>query len=47
MLVRSIYDFDASGPEQLSFSKGEVLEVIYRDSSVSCVGLRQDTLSLF
>ena len=37
MLVRSIYDFDGSGSEQLSFHCGEVLEVIYRDSSVSAV----------
>lgn len=35
MLVRGIYDFDGSGEEQISFQSGEVLEVIYRDSSVS------------
>lgn len=34
ILVRGLYDFDGSGTEQLSFQRGEVLEVIYRDSSV-------------
>lgn len=34
LLVRGLYDFDGSGAEQLSFHKGDVLEVIYRDSSV-------------
>lgn len=34
IFVRGLYDFDGSGTEQLSFQRGEVLEVIYRDSSV-------------
>ena len=34
ILVRGLYDFHGSGAEQLSFQSGDVLEVIYQDSSV-------------
>lgn len=34
MLVRGLYDFHGSGAEQLSFQTGDVLQVIYQDSSV-------------
>lgn len=36
IMVRAIYDFDGAGTEQLSFQRGEVLEVIYGDSSGWC-----------
>lgn len=34
-IARSMYDFDATSSEQLSFQAGELLEVLYADPSVS------------
>lgn len=45
ILVRGIYDFGGSGEEQLSFRSGEVLEVVYRDSSVRSLTMESGLFS--